>query len=80
MSKRSIVIYGPQACGKSRHAQRLREHFGLQDVVDDWDGHTVYPPEDTLVLTCNPDAVAEGTSRVMDFGTAMAELVASAQA
>ena len=80
MSKRSIVIYGPQACGKSSQAQRLREHFGLQDVVDDWDGHTVYPSEDTLVLTCNPDAVAEGTSRVMDFGTAMAELAASAQA
>lgn len=77
---RSIVIYGPHRCGKTQNAQKLREHFQLQDVLDDWDGHTRYPPENTLVLTSNPDAVANSASRVMRFGAAMRELAASGRA
>jgi len=77
---RSIVIYGPHACGKTRNAQRLREYFQLQDVLDDWDGHTLYPPQNTLVLTSNPDAVATSATRVMRFGAAMRELAASGRA
>ena len=77
---RSIVIFGPHRCGKTRNAQKLRQHFQLQDVLDDWDGHTRYPPENTLVLTSNPDAVANSASRVMHFGAAMRELAASGRA
>ena len=31
----SVIVYGPQGCGKSTHAELLREHFGMQRVVDD---------------------------------------------
>ncbi|HHA2922774.1 TPA: hypothetical protein ACOFDN_001117 [Stenotrophomonas maltophilia] len=77
---RSVVIYGPQRCGKTSNAQELRAHFGLHEVLDDWDGHTAYPLEDTLVLTNNPDAVAHHSSRVLHHGWAMRELLAEARA
>lgn len=77
---RSVVIYGPQRCGKTANAQELREHFGLQSVIEDWDGHSSYPLQDTLVLTENPDAVADSSSKVMHHGSVMRELLAGARA
>lgn len=77
---RSVVIYGPQRCGKTANAQELREYFGMRNVLDDWDGHTVYPLDDTLVLTNNADAVAHQSSRVLHLGSAMRQMVAGARA
>ncbi|UQA71928.1 ATP-binding protein [Stenotrophomonas maltophilia] len=77
---RSVVIYGPQRCGKTTNAQELREHFGLREVLDDWDGHTAYPLHDTLVLTNNPHAIAHHSSRVLDHGCAMRDMCTGAQA
>lgn len=31
---RSMIIYGPAGCGKTRNAERLMEHFGLTRIVD----------------------------------------------
>lgn len=31
----SIIIYGPQGCGKTLHAERLRKHFKMDEVCDD---------------------------------------------
>ncbi|MBA0283832.1 MULTISPECIES: hypothetical protein [Stenotrophomonas] len=75
---RSVVIYGPQRCGKTSNAQELRAHFGLQEVLDDWDGHTAYPLEGTLVLTNNPHAIAHHSSRVLDHGSAMRDMCTAA--
>ncbi|WP_242890288.1 hypothetical protein [Stenotrophomonas maltophilia] len=77
---RSVVIYGPPLCGKNANVQELREHFGLHDVIEDWDEHSSYPLDNTLVLTENPDAVADSSSKVMHHGRAMRELVAGARA
>lgn len=77
MSRRSIVIYGPQRCGKTRYVQALQDFFALPNVIDDWDGHTRYPNLDTLVLTNNPDAIAEPDSRTLHFGAAMREMRAA---
>lgn len=30
----SIVIFGPQGCGKRRHGELLRRHFGMRSVVE----------------------------------------------
>jgi len=30
----SIVIYGPQGCGKTRHAERLRQFYKLERVIE----------------------------------------------
>ncbi|HDS1123525.1 TPA: hypothetical protein QDZ60_000795 [Stenotrophomonas maltophilia] len=77
---RSVVIYRPHLCGENANAQELREHFGLQAVIDDWDGHSSYPLDSTLVLTDNPDAVADSSSKVMHHGSAMIELPPEARA
>ncbi len=77
---RSVVIYGPQRCGKTSNAQELRTHFGLREVLDDWDGHTAYPLEDTLVLTNNPDAVAHHSSRGLHSRWARRKMLAEPRA
>ena len=30
----SMIIYGPQGCGKTQHAEALRRHFKLARIVD----------------------------------------------
>lgn len=30
----SIIVYGPQGSGKSRHAEALRKHFKLSRVIE----------------------------------------------
>jgi len=52
----------------------------LRAVIEDWDDHSSYPPEDTLVLTENPDAIADSSSKVMHHGWAMRELLTGARA
>ncbi len=57
----SVIIYGPQGCGKTTHAKALAKHLGLSHIIDDgrdeegnlW--HSDYAiPEGTLVLTSAP--------------------------
>lgn len=31
----SVLIHGPQGCGKTRHKQQLMKHFGLERCMDD---------------------------------------------
>lgn len=54
MRTRSIVIFGPQGCGKASNAARLQQHFGLSKVYDaDCEGLTSarqLPHYDTLIL------------------------------
>lgn len=54
MPNRSIVIFGPQGCGKANQAARLQQHFGLSKVYDsDCEGLTSskqLPRFDTLIL------------------------------
>jgi uridine kinase len=73
----SIVIHGPQGCGKSVNAQRLRRKFGLLVVIE-LDDHPEQrrhiAPEGALVLT-NDEATARALPglRVMGFKEAMRE-------
>ena len=51
MSARTVVVYGPHACGKTRNAEALRKGFGLDRVIDDWNGRDQVPMRGALVLT-----------------------------
>ncbi|MES2787645.1 MAG: hypothetical protein V4684_19420 [Pseudomonadota bacterium] len=31
-----VVIYGPEACGKTTHAAALAAHYRKEVVIDDW--------------------------------------------
>lgn len=47
---KSILIVGPQGCGKTLHAEALRQHFGCTLVHDDWrPSHGIVA--DALMLT-----------------------------
>ena len=39
MLARTIVVYGPKACGKTKHRDALARHFGCTRIVDDFDQH-----------------------------------------
>lgn len=46
----TIIIHGPQGCGKTRHAQAMAALFRCSQIVEDWDGRTPVPAG-ALVLT-----------------------------
>lgn len=33
---KSIIVFGPQGCGKSVQSAQLMRHFGATSVVEDW--------------------------------------------
>lgn len=69
---RSIVVYGPPGCGKTRNAKALRAALGMKCIVDDWfyGQSRPYPREDALLLTnCKPPASYRGP--VFTYDTAM---------
>jgi hypothetical protein len=71
----SVIVTGPKACGKTRSAEALRRHFGLVDVVDDWDGRSAVPMAGTLILTnCPAPACAIPSLRLVEFDQAVAEI------
>lgn len=40
----SIIVHGPQACGKSRNRAAIRDAFGLIGITEDWEpGNPVTP-------------------------------------
>ena len=59
----SIVIYGPQGCGKTTNKDALAAHFGTRHVIDEWVPCDQLPA-DTLALTNVPGV--EGAIYFMD--------------
>lgn len=52
MSGKSVIVFGPQGCGKSMHARQMAAAFNLRHILDDWwDIATAPPALDTLVLS-----------------------------
>ncbi|SFM56371.1 AAA family ATPase [Nitrosomonas communis] len=49
----SVIIYGPQGCGKTTNAEKLAKHLGLSNILDEF-GPGQELPEDTLALTHVP--------------------------
>lgn len=46
----TVVITGPQGCGKSNHGEALARHYGKVAVIDDWTIGTPIP-SDAIALT-----------------------------
>ena len=45
-----VIVYGRPGCGKTRYARAMMAHFGLEHLVDDWDGCSD-AADNTLYLT-----------------------------
>lgn len=73
----ATVVYGPQACGKTTNAERIMKAYGLDTLVDGWDGASELEPA-TLYLTSD-DQIGRKLSgrsfgipiRVVTFAVAM---------
>jgi hypothetical protein len=50
----SLYVYGPAGCGKTTNAIRLKRKFGLDQIIDDYDGfgpeRANVPKQGALVL------------------------------
>lgn len=72
----TVIIYGPQGCGKTRNAEQLRQAFGLERVIELEDSPSNrIPDRGALVLTNRDDATsmpAPWPCRRMSFDQAMA--------
>ena len=71
----TVLIHGPQGCGKTRNAQALAAHFGCSSVVDDWNGRD-WIDAGSLVLTnveCWKACALPIRRRVLPFASAMRE-------
>jgi hypothetical protein len=71
-SNRSVLVYGPMACGKTRNAQAIAAALGLTDIRDEWHPDISLPRINTLALTNS--AAPFGLPphiRVMSFEEAM---------
>ena len=62
----SVIVYGPMACGKTRHAGAIARHFGLKLVVDDWVHKQHRVTRGALHLTTTRP-IACGSARVIAY-------------
>ena len=69
---RSVIVYGPQACGKTRNARAIADALGLKDIRDNWFHGTPIPRFDALVLTSDePPFSIPKTVTALSFTEAM---------
>ena len=79
----SYIVYGPQGCGKTMHAQRIAKHLGCTQVVDSdtcMSQRNVYaqfePQAGTLYLTNEPPPRwFAGHARVLRFDVVMQQIL-----
>lgn len=70
----SVVVYGPQGCGKTRNAKSIMKALGLSKVVEADELHgRPYPRYRTLLLT-NQRPAASYRYAIMSFDEAMAKV------
>jgi hypothetical protein len=79
MTNKSVIVFGPQGCGKTVNGERLAQHFGLPTIVDlglGPDERRFWPGVGALVLTSETreELEAKGHRRVLPFDHAMAAM------
>lgn len=53
----SIVVYGPQGIGKTKHAQAIAKALGLTFIVEEFHytrAGNLYPKQDSLLVANSP--------------------------
>lgn len=58
----TVVIHGPAGSGKTRHAEKLREHFRCTRIVDEGltGSITEIRPGDLVLTQTSPDSFEKG--------------------
>jgi len=72
----TVVVYGPQGCGKTHHAPQIMKALGLNHIIEADDLHgRPYPRYRALLLT-NQRPPASYRGQVMTFDEAMGRVSA----
>ncbi len=69
--KDSVIVYGPQGCGKTRNAEILKKHFGVNHIIDGWQRNMKAPSFDHLILTNDLTMGLVSSRRVISYEKAM---------
>lgn len=66
---KTMIVYGPAACGKTYNAKRIAKHFGLKKIIDGWSEGSEMPPQfGALVLTNErPHGWPDSNRRIMSY-------------
>jgi hypothetical protein len=68
---RSLLVYGPQGCGKTRNARAIADALGLTDILDDWHIGMPFPTFNVLVLTYENGPFTGITRHTLSYKRAM---------
>ncbi|MCQ4267375.1 hypothetical protein NAV28_09115 [Pseudomonas stutzeri] len=67
-----IIIVAPQGAGKTTNAAALKEAFGCERIVDNWDGRARLEDGDLALTNCTTFE-APKRARVLSLAQAMSE-------
>lgn len=69
----TVIVYGPQACGKTRNSEALKRHFGCDRIVDDWNGRDALRDGDLALTNAFIERKPNG-ARLVSFDDAMRQM------
>lgn len=70
---KTVIVHGPMASGKTRHAEQLRRLFGCKRVVDNWNGRDQLRAGDLALTIESPPFKVPG-AEVVSIGEAVGNL------
>ena len=69
----TVIVYGPQACGKTRNSEALKRHFGCNCIVDDWNGRAALRDGDLALTNAFIERKPNG-AHLVSFDDAMRQM------
>lgn len=72
--QKTVVVYGPQGCGKSTNARSLADALQLNNIIDDWHPGMGIPSTDHLLLTNHDGPFDRAHSRALSFSEAIKQV------
>ena len=67
----SVIVYGPQGCGKTRYSKLIMQALGLQKVIEADELHGRPMPKHRALVLTNERPPASHRGPVMSFDQAM---------
>jgi tRNA A37 N6-isopentenylltransferase MiaA len=58
---KTVIVYGPAACGKTRNKYEIAKHFGCDTVVDEWSEDRPMIQDALHLTTMKPTETTDAT-------------------
>jgi hypothetical protein len=81
----TVLVHGPAGCGKTRNAEAIRQHFGCEGVIDEWDpqgtrfefGHLHLMQSKNLTLQLGGIGILPSSTKIVSYEQLQKEGVVS---